>query len=52
MTVPFPLPLDPPVMITQLTLLEAVHVQPALVTTEILPGPPPALAEMLVGRTV
>jgi hypothetical protein len=42
-TVPLPVPEPPAVMEIQLTLLEAVHWQAAVVVTEILPGPPAAL---------
>jgi hypothetical protein len=41
LTVPFPVPLWPDVMVTQPTLLVAVHAQPVWVVTLALPVPPP-----------
>jgi hypothetical protein len=40
-TVPFPLPGDPPLIVIHETPLEAVHVQPPATETETDPGPPP-----------
>jgi hypothetical protein len=40
-TVPLPLPLNPDVIVTQPTLLAAVHGQPAVAVTDTLPVPPP-----------
>jgi hypothetical protein len=41
-TVPFPEPLDPPVTVTQLAPLVAVHAHPVSVVTATLPVPPAA----------
>ena len=40
-TVPFPFPLVPPVTVSQLALLDAVHAQPFAVRTSNVPPPPP-----------
>jgi hypothetical protein len=40
LTVPLPVPLAPVTTVTQLTLSEAVHAQPAVVVTATLPDPP------------
>jgi len=40
LTVPSSMPLDPLVMVIQLTLLTAVHVHPDCVFTETVPVPP------------
>jgi hypothetical protein len=50
--VPLPLPLDPAVILNQLTLSLAVHVQPAGAVTVAVPVPPVLASEMLVGDTV
>jgi hypothetical protein len=48
-TVPFPLPLAPDVIVSQFTLLAAVHAQPAAAVTATLPVPPAAGTLALVG---
>jgi hypothetical protein len=49
-TVPFPDPLAPEVMVSQLALLEAVHAHPAPLVTSTLPLPPDADTDVLVGE--
>jgi hypothetical protein len=50
--VPLPLPLAPAVIVNQLALLVAVHVQPLVVVTVSVAAPPAAVADGLVGETV
>ena len=50
--VPLPLPLLPDATVTQLTPLEAVHVQPAGAVTADMLFPPSALTVMVVGAAV
>jgi hypothetical protein len=51
-TVPAPVPLEPVAIVTQFTLLLAVHVQPDEVLTETgVPPPPVAPMDVLVGDT-
>ena len=49
-TVPFPLPLDPLVTVSQLSLLTAVHAQPDCVFTDTLPVPPDFSNVLLIGE--
>ncbi len=51
-TVPLPLPLAPDVMVSQEALLVAVHVQPAVVVTVLLPEVAAAPGVSEVGETV
>jgi hypothetical protein len=48
--VPLPVPLAPAVIVTQLTLLEAVREQPELVVILTLPLPPVETKEALAGE--
>jgi hypothetical protein len=50
--VPLALPLPPLVTVNQLVLLVAVHEQPLVVVTVLLPGPPLLANDALVGETV
>ena len=50
-TVPFPLPLLPPVTVIQLSLLVAVQLQPLPAVTLTLAPPPAAATVWLVGDT-
>ena len=51
--VPLPLPLEPAVTVSQPgALLAAVHAQPAGVVTDVVPFPPAATADALVGFNV
>jgi hypothetical protein len=52
LTVPLALPLLPLVTVNQLELLDAVHEQPLVVVTVLLPGPPSLASDALVGDTV
>jgi hypothetical protein len=52
LTVPLVLPLLPLVIVIQLVLLVAVQLQPVVVVTERLAGPPLAPLDGLVGDTV
>jgi hypothetical protein len=45
---PFPVPLDPDVMVSQPALLLAVHAQPLPADTVMLPEPPDAETDVLV----
>jgi hypothetical protein len=49
-TVPLPVPLDPPVTVTQLAPLVAVHAQPVIVVTATLPVPPAAATACVDGE--
>ena len=49
LTVPFPVPVDPLVIVIQLVLLTAVHEHPDCVVTETLPVPASLLTVSLVG---
>lgn len=49
LTVPLPLPLLPALIVIQLSLLVAVHVQPAVVVIFELPLPPAAVKVCVVG---
>ena len=51
-TEPFPDPLEPLVIVTQLALSVAVHAQPAVPATAIVPVVPAASGEIEVGVTV
>jgi len=51
-TVPFPLPLLPLVILTQLRLSVALHAQPLVVVTATLAELPPAAIAGVVGDTV
>jgi hypothetical protein len=51
-TVPLPEPLAPLVMLNQLAVSVAVHVQPLGAVTVAEPVPPALASEMLVGDTV
>ena len=51
-TVPLPDPVAPLITAIQLLLLTAVHVQPAAVATLLLPLPPAAVNDWLVGEIV
>jgi hypothetical protein len=51
-TVPFPLPLAPLVMVTHDALSDAVHAQPAGMATEMLPVVAPASTDTPVGERV
>jgi hypothetical protein len=50
--VPLPWPLEPDVIVTQLALSDAVHEQPEVAVTSIVPVSPLAAGEMDVGATV
>jgi hypothetical protein len=50
LSVPLPEPLDPPVTVTQLAPLVAVHAQPAIVVTLTLPVPPDAATACVDGE--
>jgi hypothetical protein len=52
LTVPVPLPLAPAVTVIHAALLTAVHAQPVVVVTLVLPVPPGATAFSEVGETV
>jgi hypothetical protein len=52
LTVPFPVPVDPLVMVIQLALLTAVHAHPDCVVTETVPVPPAFSNVSLVGEMV
>ena len=49
-TEPFPLPLDPLVIVIQLALLDAVHGHPDCVVTETVAVPPPLSILPLFGE--
>ena len=52
-TVPLPVPLEPPVIESQLVVVDADQPHPAAVVTEIgVPAPPDAAAGCVVGATV
>jgi hypothetical protein len=44
-------PVAPPVTVSQLRLLEAVHPQPVVVVTATVPLSPPAATVLLIGDT-
>jgi hypothetical protein len=49
-TVPFPVPLDPLVIVIQLVLLTAVHAHPDCVVTDTLPVPASLSTVSFVGE--
>jgi hypothetical protein len=51
-TVPLPVPLAPPVTVSHVALLTAVHVQPVPAVTPTEPVPPPATTDALVADRV
>jgi hypothetical protein len=50
LTEPFPVPLDPLLIVIQLALLTAVHVHPVCVFTETVPVPPALSIVSLFGE--
>ena len=50
-TVPFPLPLAPPLIVSQAALLAAVQAQPVAAVTEVLDDPAAEVSERDVGDT-
>jgi hypothetical protein len=50
--VPVPLPLAPLVMLNQVDVSDAVHVQPLVLVTEMLALPPAAATDTFMGETV
>ena len=51
-TVPLPVPLAPPMTVSQLVLLVAVQLHPVVATTDVVADPPPAPTVRLVGVSV